>query len=907
MILCSRMNVPKNGFHCRRRHGSSTLVMYISIYVLYFGLASIVGLPANETTCSLKNNGTMLDCSNLGIGSLPGNLSSDITTLILRGNNLTVLEDSAFKGLVNLEHLDLSHNYISDIALGAFEGLDRLNVLKLSHNDIYIIPITALIKTPMLQELYTDNNLLRDVPKALTKLHNLLYLDLSYNKIPQVNFDQTFQSLKTLDVLNLAGNTISTIHNDDFIGFNGTKLLRLDLSHNNLQTVNQEAFHPFMNIHTLDLSGTLLTPSYVGEVLYGLQNVQLQELILREIGWQQLTQNTFQAMTNSTLCVLDLSQNYLSIITAHLLPLPNLRQLNLAYNSIGVIHSGAFDNLMSLTILNLTANYLTTYPNFKPLQNTVQTIDLSDNKLTGEIPIDAFKGLERLSSLDMSVNNINGMLKSGIFNSQSKSLHKLDLSYNKIEQFAENVFYNTTVLRMIDLSHNNLSKIDGTIPYRHLFDCTHLDLSHNNISQIVSNAFFGMNALQYLDLSYNALNVGGLFEYNSTVFLPIRNSLSNLVLSGNNLDSIHPGTFQVLYNLKNLDLADNNIEVLGQGLFKDLSNLEVLELQYNLIRTVNKTTFAGLHSLQELNMAENQFSCTCELEWFLYWLEETNVTVVNASEYVCMYPYDLQGDLITTFDPEISCNKGAAQIISLCLVILTVFCVVVIIACRAKKACEMPKGTRLNRYSSVPYKTPPSPLPHDSIQPLNSYISDEKKDAVIPMEPVPKRKKYSGNEKGNEETNGLLQNNLESDSEDEIKLDNALQNKHPQHDQKSGSDASATDVNKNKEKSEETIGSDSDSSVSSSASSKRNSESADNNDADNDEKMIVSESEHEDNHYLSTDSLDQYKGNEEEQKDEEESVFTEESELMRDDSENPNQTPIDPQSLGNLHPIKYSV
>ncbi|XP_070541219.1 insulin-like growth factor-binding protein complex acid labile subunit [Ptychodera flava] len=766
--------------------------IYTTIITVCMGFSvHVSGTPVTAvyettTSCQSFDNGTGLDCSNLGLWEVPQNLSSDLLILNLSGNNITELDAYVFSELTLLRYLDLSASNVVRVSSNAFVGLQSLETLLLSDNNITAIPDRTLKDTPLLRHISLRGNFFMDVPKALTLPQNLQVLDLSHNMILKFNFDKSFENLQTLLELNLEGNKITSIISENFVGLNGTKLQILDLSYNNLETINQDSFQYFADITYLDLSRNLLTPTYMGEVLYGLQDVKLKRLCLREMAWTEISNSTFLAMKKSTLKILDLSSNYLRKITPNSFPLPSLRHLDLSYNKLEHIAPPVFADLRHLKILNLTGNRMSNYPDLSTVSGTLQTLVLSQNKLSGEIPQSAFRGLNKISSLDVSMNQITGTLQPGIFGSQEKELERLNLSYNQISNISKYVFHNTTSIVTLDLSHNNLTEIPGFVPFQHLFHCTYLDLSYNNISSIISNTFAGMFSLKHLDLGQNVLSDGNLFMHNSTVFLPMRQTLTTLLLYGNSLDTIHPGTFQSLKQLILLDLSDNNIDQLSPGIFGDLVNLLELDLHSNLISTVNSSTFMGLTSLEVLNMVDNPFSCTCDLQWFRYWLDDTNITVINVTEYICVSPSVMEGEPVLAFDPEIICNKGPAQIISLCLVSLTVFCVALVIGCRAAKGCRTPKGgSRLYRYAAVPHKEAPSPGGTPAENQRSAFIKFQNNNqtlnndvesngvATIPMKPLPQRKVYG--DVTVRRQNDLQDDTLESsESEMETRLDARL-------------------------------------------------------------------------------------------------------------------------------------
>ena len=64
--------------------------------------------------------GTVVDCSNQDLTSIPVNLPSYTTELDLSNNDLTVVPPRAFSALPQLQKLDLARNQIRKIEENAF-------------------------------------------------------------------------------------------------------------------------------------------------------------------------------------------------------------------------------------------------------------------------------------------------------------------------------------------------------------------------------------------------------------------------------------------------------------------------------------------------------------------------------------------------------------------------------------------------------------------------------------------------------------------------------------------------------------------------------------------------------------------------------------------------------------------
>ncbi|GIX90681.1 chaoptin [Caerostris extrusa] len=191
-----------------------------------------------------------------------------------------------------------------------------------------------------LWKLQINNNLLTDLPpNALAGLEKTLsILDLSTNNLVRIP-KEAIQNLEKLSNLNLAGNKISFLHNDDFrnLEFPEDSLLQikdtlqfLDLTGNQIESLNFSSIEYLQNLHYLSLSQNRMFLPASGEEL------QLPKLIS-----------------------LDLSYNILKEFPtwmAHHLPL-SLEELNLANTSLEAIPTLSACNIL---VLNLSSNSIQT-------------------------------------------------------------------------------------------------------------------------------------------------------------------------------------------------------------------------------------------------------------------------------------------------------------------------------------------------------------------------------------------------------------------------------------------------------------------------------------------------------------------------------------------------------------------
>lgn len=185
--------------------------------------------------------------TNLKYLSVAKNKLSDL------GNTEETSVTTNLSELVNIEELDISHNYL--IYTSGLENLTKLKNLDLYDNAIK--DFSGLSKLEKLETLklgennengnisYSDEDL-----NILSNLTQLKYLDFSENSTPQV-MDYISQ-LVNLETLSLEKNNISDVSNLE----NLTKLKVLNLYNNNIKTQSISALTKLENLEELNLGKT---------------------------------------------------------------------------------------------------------------------------------------------------------------------------------------------------------------------------------------------------------------------------------------------------------------------------------------------------------------------------------------------------------------------------------------------------------------------------------------------------------------------------------------------------------------------------------------------------------------------------------------------------------------------------
>ncbi|XP_011640912.1 slit homolog 3 protein [Pogonomyrmex barbatus] len=192
------------------------------------GPTQLAGWDTAAKRCRYTRSYSMLEasCSNLEWQSIPTNLKSDIQILDATVNRVRDLTNDSLTPYTSLAYIYLADNFISNIEEGAFAKQQYLEVLDLSKNGCDNLP-KSLFQLPYLRTLYLAHNKLTDsvFKTEVTSPIKLLQLTRNkFTKIPSIGFQPT------LLTLNMSENQITSIDTEDLAPFCSLKVL--DLSKN---------------------------------------------------------------------------------------------------------------------------------------------------------------------------------------------------------------------------------------------------------------------------------------------------------------------------------------------------------------------------------------------------------------------------------------------------------------------------------------------------------------------------------------------------------------------------------------------------------------------------------------------------------------------------------------------------
>ncbi|XP_072029748.1 toll-like receptor 3 [Amphiura filiformis] len=568
----------------------------------------------------------------------------------------------SFKGLVNLDTLDLTYNSISKVNPDVFVDQGNLKTLLLHHNQINKLETTSFDHTKELKKLdlsYQNNGMGNTNWYALNVLTKLEELYLEQVKLTSVDFAQGEPIvLKSLKVLNLTFNLISTISDGDFAILQGTNLQFLTFSNNPLTSIGDNIFGGISSIQTLDASSAI-TPEMLPSLSQALSNMDVNKLVLQNIGLDDLKSNYFQGLGNSSLQELDCAFNNITKLDSGSfgLELKNVTQLNFYMNTIAQIDMATFKNLTSLRVLDLSNNSLTevTPAMFNSLNGShIEELYLHNNLIHTISPQYPFRGLKNLKYLKLSKNKIKHTFTGSEFEGL-KSLQVLDLGLNSEVTLYPNTFSNLTTLKILYINAAHLRKADAVpSPFSKLISLVTLDLSNNSLPSIDTSSFDNLNSLETLYLQHNNLySTWDPSKGDPRLFLRNLTKLKLLDLSWNGFKVIPDKVFFNLTNLIDLRLGRNKISHIAESVFVNVKRLSYLELNNNEINVVNKTILKPiLDSLVSLTVGYNPFSCSCALLWFRQWIDTTSVRIEDLDDCLCSSPPDMAGMKVEQYHPD---------------------------------------------------------------------------------------------------------------------------------------------------------------------------------------------------------------------------------------------------------------
>ncbi|XP_030526350.1 receptor-like protein 7 [Rhodamnia argentea] len=553
-------------------------------------------------------------------GNIPssiGNLTQ-LTTLHFRDNKLSGEIPSSLGKLIQLSSLDLSMNQLSGEIPASLINLTNLAFLNLQ-----------------------DNQLTGHIPAEITGLTRLTYLDLSFNRLIG-SIPEDISNLENLTVLNLQSNKLNgTLRLDVVLKLQ--YLTRLLLSFNKFSSIIEPDVHAGLS----NLSIVGLASSNLSEFpIFLAYQSRLQGLDLSQNSIYGPTPPWFLNVSMAQLVFLNLSGNFITSFAAF--RWPNLLALDLRYNNLqgllpippkaiqgyfvsnnnlsGEISPGMCE-LSSIMILDLSKNKLIgdIPPCLSNLSETLQVLSLHGNGLHGRFP--ELKDVCALNMIDLSDNQLQGSLPKGLAN--CTNLEFLNFGNNHIIDTFPSWMGSLSNLKVLILHSNRFHGAIGEPKARDQFPNLRIvDLSMNNFSSCLPSEYFNIwSAMKvhyaddenyygnYLPFYFLYLNEGK-YDYSMTImnrgiateYERVLSYLTVIDLSSNGFIGEIPNSVGSLAELHLLNLSNNALTGSIPLSLANLTELESLDLSSNNLSGMIPPALTQLNFLAFFNVSDNHLS-----------------------------------------------------------------------------------------------------------------------------------------------------------------------------------------------------------------------------------------------------------------------------------------------------------
>ena len=448
------------------------------------------------------------------------------------------------------------------------------------------------------------------IPSSIGNLTSMANLDFGYNYLYST-VPASIGNLVNLEALSIFDNS-----------FSGT----IPLSIGNL--VNLKMLNLFDNY----LTGTV--PSSIG---------QFQYLKYLYISYNYLHGNIFPSLVQLTLLYdLYIYSNYFSgTIPSTIDQLQSLSDFAASQNQISGSIPSTISNIVSLKYFYFSNNLLTgTIPPILGNWQNLLYFYINGNRLSGSIPstIGAWESLEVFLANN---NKLTGTIPPSIGN-----LVKLEIwsmYSNLLSGSIPPSISQLLPLRYFDLSINRLT---GSIPSSigNIVSLTEINLQSNLLTGIIPTSLGALPALKILNLRSNRLS-GSMLPFNEA------STLTNLIVSFNNLEGQIPSGLCFIKNIRELKMAGNKfscfegcLEIANEGFYDYMIH------PYYPVCGNQQQAICGLDNAQNVGMAlKDPFSIPAIKQSFPAW--KTFQPMVNTftfyefaiAEYEVSFGRDLSG------------------------------------------------------------------------------------------------------------------------------------------------------------------------------------------------------------------------------------------------------------------------
>nr|XP_048324689.1 receptor-like protein 33 [Ziziphus jujuba var. spinosa] len=476
---------------------------------------------------------------------------------------------------------------------------------------------SSLFKLRQLQEinLSFNNFSFSQIPFEFGQLSRLTTLNLSFSmftgNIPsEISFLNNLVSLGLSSFKNYDETSLLYLRKDDFTSIiqNMTNLRELSLHQVNILSSIPESLANLSSLTSLSFDGCGLQGKFPEKIF---QLPKLQEIYV--------------------------SCNYLLTgVLPQFQPSSSLLSLTLNDTNFSGKLPDSIGNLESLRKLSLwNCSFVGPIPSSIWNLSQLRHLDLSMNHLNGHELPSKLGRLRKLTVLALPSAHFGELLLASCklrefpdFLKDRDQLEQLDLSKNRIEGQIPNWFWGAIGNKKLNILSLSGNKLQGSPTVPPLF-ISHFDVSGSNLSGGIHPSLLKLTQLDFLDMSYNHFS-GNLPNWLGN----ISGSLEVLNLQWNNFHGDLSQMFTFAGSMQNLKILGVSHNQLQGKLPQSLINC-ILILRGNKFHGSiwHPDKLLGFKNLQIIDLSSNSFSRSLPSEYFRYWGGMVNV---SQSKYLAV-------------------------------------------------------------------------------------------------------------------------------------------------------------------------------------------------------------------------------------------------------------------------------
>ena len=364
----------------------------------------------------------------------------------------------------NMNRIEINNTQLFDLDYG-FENASKTDSFLENETQIQL-DLDANVNLTIERLDLSYHNLVAVTSKGFDCFSNLKYLDLSFNRIR--NIDNAFITLSFCENLNISSNRLTHIQASSFTGLRNLK--ELVLSYNYITYISPDCFVSTPVLQDVDFSENPLSK-------YVTAKDHISLFFSYSIKWlicENCQLSTPPILMLPLISALILSKNKLQNINVgeidHYL---QVRVIDLSENIIETIQNDALRALKYLEELNISSNRIKKFP--RSLPSSLRVINVTNNMI------------ETINSSDLS---------------EFHNLKYFYISQNQLKHLPNNVFESLKKLEVLYINDNKLTVLSACV-FNGLRNLEILDLSNNPLCIKSVEVFVPVTSLQDLYISMN--------------------------------------------------------------------------------------------------------------------------------------------------------------------------------------------------------------------------------------------------------------------------------------------------------------------------------------------------------------------------------------------------------------------